>query len=77
MKGLFEAKCKEYAEKKEIDYQFLVDLATAALGGGKKEDELLLDDGEGLDEITPEQEEALRAALGSDYDKLYSNTDED
>lgn len=73
IKTLYVAKSKDYAKKKQIDYQFLIDLAQAALGGGKKQEgEYGMDTGEGIEEITPEQEAALREALGDeDFERMY------
>ena len=72
LQDLYVAQCQEYAERRTIDYEFLVELASAALGGGKSDEHTVdLDGGEGLEDMTPEQEEALRAALGADFDKLY------
>lgn len=74
LKELFKAKNKEYAQKKEMDYKFLIELTTAALGGkGKKDGEIGKDTGEGLEEMTEEQEAALRLALGEDFDKIYGS----
>lgn len=56
-----------------MDYQFLTDLACAALGGKKQEGVYELDSGDGLDTMTPEQEAELREALGEDFDKVYGN----
>ena len=57
---------------RNIDYQFLVDLASAALGGKKNDDASFgMDTGEGADEMTDDQEAALRAALGEDFDGIY------
>lgn len=64
------AKSKEYAEKKSYDYEFLTELATAAFGGGNStEGAVGLDDGEGVDEMTDDQEAAMRLMLGDDYKK--------
>jgi hypothetical protein len=75
MKELYVAKSKEYADKKQIDFQFLIDLAKAALGGGggSDNDNYGLDTGDGLDDMTEEQETEMRLVLGDDFDTLYGN----
>jgi hypothetical protein len=71
IKDLYIAKNKDFVEKKQIDYQFLIDLAKAALGGGGKDETFGLDTGEGIEEMTPEQEAAMREALGEDFSRIY------
>jgi len=66
-------KQKIYVERKKADFDFLVELATACLGGKKSDGEISIDSGEGLDEMDEEQEEALRRALGDDFDKVMGN----
>jgi hypothetical protein len=76
LEDLYLAKMKELVQLKSADYKFLIELASAALGGKSKkgDGQYELDDGEGLDEMTPEQEAELRQALGDDFDKLYGGT---
>lgn len=67
----YQRKQREWAERKEMDYEFLVQLAQAALGGKKKEDEYTLDTGEGLDELDYDKIAGLKLALGSDFKAIY------
>lgn len=71
LKNLYIAKSKEYAQKRQQDYKFLLELTSAALGGGKKDGEIGLDDGQGIEEMTEEQEANMRAMLGDDFDRVY------
>jgi hypothetical protein len=72
---LYTAKIEEFVERRSMDYEFLVNLAKAALGGdSKKEGEYGMDDGEGFEERTEEQDAELRAALGDDYYALFGDT---
>ena len=48
-----------------------MELTSAALGGGKKEDEVGLDTGEGMDELTEEQIAEMKIMLGEDFARLY------
>lgn len=68
----YQRKQKIYADRKQVDFDFLCKLAQAALGGKSEEGTVELDSGDGLDEVSEDQEAALRAALGDDYDKIYS-----
>jgi len=43
------------------------------MGGGGSSESVEVDSGEGLDEITDDQEALLRAALGDDYDTMYGD----
>lgn len=69
---LFKVKMTQYAELRRQDYEFLVELAKAALGGGTKEGEYALDSGEGLEDLSDEQAALLREALGDDYDRVIA-----
>ena len=72
IKLLYTARAKDWADKKQIDYQFLVDLAGAALGSKKPSGAVGLDNGEGIDELTEEKEAELRMSLGDDdFERLY------
>ena len=73
IKRLYQVKTKDWASKRKLDYEFLIDLASAALGGKKKgEGEYGLDEGDGLDEMTPEQEQDWREILGdAEFERLY------
>lgn len=74
IKGLYIAKEKDRAKRRQVDYEFLIELASAALGSGKKSDGSYdLDSGEGLENMTEEQEAELRLALGDDFDKIYGS----
>jgi hypothetical protein len=64
LKRLYIGKQQEYAELKQIDYQFLVELASAALGGGKKEGDYGVLEDDAFDELTEEQEKQWREVLG-------------
>lgn len=49
-----------------------MDLVSAALGGGGAKDEVGLDTGEGLDELTDEQLQQLKEVLGEkDFAAMY------
>lgn len=63
-------KYKIYAERKRTDFDFLVKLAEWCFGGSSDES-YDVDTGEGIEDMTEEQEAALRLALGEDFDKLY------
>jgi len=62
-------------EKRSVDYDFLVQLATAALGGKSSEEQVGVDTGEGIEEMTAEQEANLRAMLGADFNTDYGNNE--
>lgn len=68
-------KSKEQMERTNAFCEFLMKLTQAAFGGGSKsEDEIGLDTGEGLDEISDEALENLKAVLGeSDFNKMYGH----
>lgn len=71
IKELYIQKNKEYAEKTNAFCSFLVELTSAAMGGGKKENEVGLDDGD-LGDISDENLAELRAMLGDeDFCRLY------
>jgi hypothetical protein len=67
----YKQKNKEYVDKRKVDFDFMIQLAKAALGSGSGEDGYTLDTGEGIEDMTDEQEAELRLALGDDFDKLY------
>lgn len=72
IKTLYTARAKDWANKKKIDYQFLVDLASAALGSKKNDRAIGMDDGSVEEELTEEQEAELRMSLGdADFERLY------
>ncbi len=72
IKDLYIQKHREIAERTNTFASFLVDLTTAAMGGGNKHNEVGLDDGDGLDEMTDEQIENLRDMLGEeDFARMY------
>ena len=74
---LYKFKKKSWAEQRKIDYDFLVSLATAALGGkSKTEGEVGQDSGEGLEYLTNEQFNDLKEMLGSDFEKQYGEWEE-
>lgn len=73
IKSLYIAKETDRAKKRQVDYEFLIDLASAALGGKANTDSYDLDSGEGINDMTEDQEKALREALGEDFEKIYGN----
>ena len=69
---------KFYIQKNKEDNQqlqslctFLVELVSAIYGGKKSEDEIGLDTGEGMDELSDEQIESMKAMLGEDFTRMY------
>jgi hypothetical protein len=62
-----------FYENKKLDFEFLRNLAQACMGGGGSSESVDVDSGEGLEEITDDQEALLRAALGDDYDTMYGD----
>jgi hypothetical protein len=67
-------KQREQMDRTSAFCQFLVELASACFGGGKSKEEIALDDGAGFDDLTDEQIESLRSALGeSDFNKMYGH----
>ena len=73
IKELYLQKQKEVADLEKVRFDFLVELASAALGGGKSgdENEIGMDDGN-LDEVSPEQITELRMMLGEeDFVRQY------
>jgi hypothetical protein len=71
MKKLYILKNKEQNDRMQTFCTFLVELVSAVYGGKKSDDEVGLDDGEGIDELTDEQIEQMKAMLGDDFAKLY------
>lgn len=72
IKKFYIRKQKVYFDRKKADYDFIVQVATACMGGGgNSEGTVSMDNGDGLDEMTPEQEQDLRDMLGTDYDLIY------
>lgn len=69
----YQRKNKIFSDRFNLAVEIAVDIVSAALGGKKKksEDEVNIDSGEGIEEMTEEQEAALREALGEDFDKIY------
>lgn len=64
-------KNKEYMERTNAFCSFLVELTSAAMGGGKNENEIGLDDGD-LGDISDENLAELRLMLGNeDFCRLY------
>lgn len=69
---LYKSKQSEWVQKRSADYDFLVSLAKAALGGKSSSgDEVGLDDGEGIDEMSEEDMAGLKLALGKDFHKQF------
>lgn len=57
---------------REQGYKFLVDLASAALGGkSSSEGEVGLDSGEGMEEMSEEDLAAMKLMLGKDFNKQF------
>lgn len=73
MLDLYKSKQKNWAKIKQTDYEFLIQLTTAALGGksGKGEDEVGMDDGNGIEYMDLESFNNLKAMLGNDFAKVY------
>lgn len=46
------------------------------MGGSSEEGTYDIDDGEGIEEMTPEQEAEMREMLGEDYDRIYNKQEE-
>lgn len=69
--ALYKVKVAEYVDRRSQDYEFLVKLAKAALGG-KDDNQVGLDTGDGLEERDASQDEALKAMLGDDYDRVVN-----
>jgi len=74
----YQRKCKIYYDRFNLAVEIAVDIVSAALGGKKKktEGEVGIDSGDGLEELTEDQEAALREALGEDFDKIYGQTED-
>lgn len=73
MKRLYVQKQKEQLERTSAFCEFLVELATACFGGSKKQDEVNIDTGEGIDELTDEQLQQMKEMLGPDFEKMYGH----
>lgn len=71
IKNLYICKQKEVADRTNAFCEFLVELVSAAVGGGKSEDEIELDSGEGMEEMTEEQIQQWKEVLGDDFAKIY------
>lgn len=68
MLDLYKSKQKNWAKIKQTDYDFLIQLATSALGGksGGSDDEVGMDDGEGLEYMDEASFNNLKAMLGAE-----------
>lgn len=77
LKKFYIQKNKETSERIQAFCEFLVELTSAAFGGGKKEDEITLDTGEGLDDLTDEQIAEMKIMLGDDFAKVYPDLVDD
>jgi hypothetical protein len=74
LRKLYIQKQKEEMDKTNAFCTFLVELTSSALGGGKSDnpDEVGLDTGEGMDDITDEQLDMWRSILTpKEFDSLY------
>lgn len=71
IKRYYIQKNREIGDRTSSFASFLVELVSSAMGGGKKDDEVSLDDGEGMDEMTDEQLETMKMMLGEDFAKIY------
>lgn len=75
LKQFYVNKQKDANERMSTFCEFLVELVSAALGGGKSsEDAVGLDAGEGLEEMTDEQLEMWRCVLGEkEFQQMYGH----
>lgn len=73
LKQLYIQKNKEIADRTSNFAEFLVNLTTAALGGkSENKDQVSLDTGEGIDELTEDQIEMWKGILGeAEFYKTY------
>lgn len=74
IKALYIQKQKEESDKTNQFCEFLVELTSAAFGGGKSDnpDEVGLDTGEGSDEMSEEDQARMIATLGEkDFYNLF------
>lgn len=70
----FIQKQKEQIDRTNAFCKFLIELTQAAFGGKKSEEEIGLDSGEGIDELSDEQLENLRNVLGeADFQTMYGH----
>jgi hypothetical protein len=77
IKKLYSRKQKIYLERREVDYEFIVKIAQACMGGGKSDDGAVgLDDGSMLEEMSDEQIADMKEMLGEDFAKLYNQEPE-
>lgn len=71
LRDFYIQKNKEYAERTNAFCSFLVELVSAAVGGGKKDDEIGLDNGD-LGDISDENLAEMRLMLGEeDFRRMY------
>lgn len=77
LKKFYIQKNKETSERTQAFCEFLVELVSA-IYGGKKEDEITLDTGEGMDDLTDEQIAEMKIMLGdADFARLYPDLVDD
>ena len=75
----YKAKQKEYYDKRSADYEFLVSLASAALGGKSSEksaDSMGSDDGSGIESMELVDFNNLKKCLGADFEKQFGAWEE-
>lgn len=70
---LYKRKLTIYTERRQVDYDFIVKVASACVGGKSDEGTYELDDGEGLDEMNEAELQNLKDMLGDDYETLYGD----
>lgn len=74
IKELYIQKSKEKSEQLQVLCSFLVDLTQAAFGGGKSDNEITTDSGDGVEDLEPEQLEEMKIMLGDeDFNRLYGH----
>jgi hypothetical protein len=66
---------KIYLERREVDYEFIVKIAQACMGGKSEEGTVGLDDGSMIDEMSEEQIADMRDMLGDDFDRIYGDNE--
>lgn len=74
MKELFIIKNKEQNDRLQALCEFLVELTSAAFGGKSSSEEIGMDTGEGVEDMTEEQLEMWKEVLGAEeFQRLYGD----
>lgn len=74
MKELFILKQKEQNNRLQALCEFLVELTSAAFGGKSSSEEIGMDTGEGIEDMTEEQLEMWRQVLGEEeFQRMYGD----